>query len=182
MSKKNEKEIDKKMRFQKYPGKIISPRLLSYSFSVFVLFLLILPLIAQETPAASAIQEQQQVVKTQPHFYNVDREITVEGQVEDLKFESRYEGKGHFLILMVKDKISGQLLEVETAPAWFFKTDIHKGEKIRLIGSLTEGEKQGKKLVIAREIRINNQTITLRDRRGFPTWSRGQGRKHGPGY
>jgi DNA polymerase III alpha subunit (gram-positive type) len=176
-NQQNEKGKKKKVRFQESPGKNVLSYLLAYS--IFFLLLLLLPIIAQENPVASTAQDQEQAVKTQPHFYNVDREITVEGQVEDLKFEGRYEGKGHFLILMVKEKSRGEVMEVETAPAWFFKTDIHKGEKIRVVGSLTEDEKQGKKLVIAREIRINNQTITLRDRRGFPAWSRGLGRKRG---
>lgn len=127
-----------------------------------------------------AIRQQDQASKPQAHFYNVDREVTIEGQVEDLKFDTRYEGKSHFLILMVRDKISGELIEVETAPAWFFQTDIHKGENIRLVGSVVE-ENQGKKLMLAREIKINNRTIILRDRRGFPAWSRGPGRRKGFG-
>lgn len=118
--------------------------------------------------------------QAQPRYYNVDREITVEGQIEDLRFENRYEGRGAFLVLFVRDKNSQELLEVETAPAWFFRTDIHKGEKIRLIGSLSEEQIDGKKVVVAREIRINNQTITLRDRRGFPAWSRGKGQRRPP--
>jgi len=122
---------------------------------------------------------QEQPPASRPHFYNVDREVTIEGQVDDIKFETRYEGRSSFLILLVKDKNSNELVEVETAPAWFFRTDIHKGEKIRLVGSLAEEQKEGRKLVIAREMRISNQTITLRDRRGFPAWSRGQGRRRG---
>ncbi|MBC7363734.1 MAG: hypothetical protein H5U07_04220 [Candidatus Aminicenantes bacterium] len=120
--------------------------------------------------------QQTKTEKPQRHFYNVDRETTVEGQVVDIKFEARYEGKGHFLILLVKDSSSGEEVEVETAPAWFFQTDIHQGEKIQLIGSLAE-EEQGKKVIMAREIKINNRTITLRDRRGFPAWSGGRGRR-----
>lgn len=122
---------------------------------------------------------QEQPPASRPHYYNIDREVTLEGQVEDIKFETRYEGRSSFLILLVKDKNSNELVEVETAPAWFFRTDIHRGEKIRLVGSLAEEQKEGRKLVIAREMRISNQTITLRDRRGFPAWSRGQGRKRG---
>lgn len=177
MRYKNELKIITKMRSKKNGVRLsFGQPLFCYLFFI-SLFLFLQPLYSQPTSLPATNGDQPQVIKTQPHFYNIDREITVEGQVEDLKFESRYEGRGHFLILLVKDKISGELLEVETAPAWFFKTDIHKGEKIRLIGSLAEGGNQGKKLVIAREIKINNQTIVLRDRRGFPTWSRGQGRR-----
>jgi hypothetical protein len=100
-------------------------------------------------------------------FYNIDREITIEGQIEDIRF----------LILQVKDKISSEIYEVETAPAWFFQVDLHQGEKIRLVGSLVEVNGGQKKLIMAREMRVQNQTITLRDRRGFPAWSGGQGRQ-----
>ncbi|MGB9765515.1 MAG: hypothetical protein ACPLZD_09230 [Candidatus Saccharicenans sp.] len=144
-----------------------------------LLFLFVNSLPAQRIAPAPDNHYSEQAIKNQSYFYNVDREVTIEGQIEDFKFESRYEGKGYFLILMVKDKNSGQVLEVETAPASFFNIDIHKGEKIRLVGSIAEDQKQNKKLVLAREIKINNQTIVLRDRRGFPTWGQ-QGRKKGP--
>lgn len=143
-----------------------------------VIISLVLPVFSQETPPPA----QDQQVKARPHFYNVDREVTIEGQVEELKFEARYEGKGHFLILIVMDKNNNELVEVETAPAWFFRIDVHKGERIRLIGSLAEEQEGGKKLVIAREMKINNQTIIFRDRRGFPTWSRGQGQRKGSNW
>ncbi|MDD8030649.1 MAG: hypothetical protein PHQ25_01450 [Acidobacteriota bacterium] len=110
-------------------------------------------------------------------FYNVDREITIEGQIEDIRFEQRYEKRASFLILKVRDKNTGEVYEVETAPAWFFQVDLHKGENIRLIGSLAEVDGEQKKLIMAREMRVQNQTITLRDRRGFPAWSGGQGRQ-----
>jgi hypothetical protein len=110
-------------------------------------------------------------------FYNIDREITIEGQIEDIRFEQRYEKRASFLILQVKDKISSEIYEVETAPAWFFQVDLHQGEKIRLVGSLVEVNGGRKKLIMAREMRVQNQTITLRDRRGFPAWSGGQGRQ-----
>lgn len=145
-----------------------------------ILFSLSVPVAAQETSPGEGQTNPQ--AQTRPHFYDVDREVTIEGQIEDLRFENRYEGKGNFLVLLVKEKSGGELVEVETAPAWFFRTDIHKGEKIRLVGSVTEEGKDGRKLVIARELRIGNQTITLRDRRGFPTWSRGQGRRRGPAW
>lgn len=145
-----------------------------------ILFSLSGPAAAQETSSGQGQVNPQ--AQTRPHFYDVDREVTIEGQIEDLRFENRYEGKGNFLVLLVKEKSGGELVEVETAPAWFFRTDIHKGEKIRLVGSVTEEGKDGRKLVIARELRIGSQTITLRDRRGFPTWSRGQGRRRGTAW
>ncbi len=147
-------------------------------FGILVVFFLLTALTA--SGASSGPDSKSGTEQAQPRYYNVDREITVEGQIEDLRFENRYEGRGNFLVLVVRDKNSQELLEVETAPAWFFRTDIHKGETIRLIGSLSEEQIDGKKVVVAREVRINNQTITLRDRRGFPSWSRGRGPRRAP--
>lgn len=165
------KKIHNKMKIE---SRKINLLMLTVFLSSFLWFTLLSP------AKVLALRQQDQASKPQAHFYNVDREVTIEGQVEDLRFDTRYEGKSHFLILMVRDKSSGELIEVETAPAWFFQTDIHKGESVKLVGSVVE-ENQGKKLMLAREIRINNRTIILRDRRGFPAWSRGRGRGKGFG-
>ncbi|MDI6698545.1 MAG: hypothetical protein QME85_06370 [Candidatus Saccharicenans sp.] len=172
---------NEKIKKRKYRGRKSKPDRRSggqFFRSIAVLFLAT-ALTAAEGSWFSPGSENQ-ADQAQARYYNVDREIKVEGQIEDLKIEARYEGKGSFLVLLVRDKNSQELLEVETAPAWFFRSDIHKGEKIRLIGSLSEDQKDGKKVVVAREVRINNQTITLRDRRGFPSWSRSRGQKRGP--
>lgn len=174
-----EKKVDAKTRIMR-PGQGWRPRTMILFAFLVTLLLSLLPALAQENPPAENQEESQ--TQTRPHFYDVDREVTIEGQIEDLRFENRYEGKGNFLVLLVKEKGSGELMEVETAPAWFFRTDIHKGERIRLTGSLTEERKDGRKLVMARELKLGNQTITLRDRRGFPTWSRGQGRRRGTAW
>ncbi len=173
------KMMDAKTRIMR-PVQDRRPRLRILLAFLFTLHLSLLPALAQDaSPAESQAESQTQ---TRPHFYDVDREVTIEGQIEDLRFENRYEGRGNFLVLLVKEKGSGELLEVETAPAWFFRSDIHKGERIRLTGSLTEESKDGRKLVMARELKIGNQTITLRDRRGFPAWSRGPGRRRGTAW
>ena len=49
---------------------------------------------------------------------------------------------------------------------------VQKGEKVRIVGSLA-GEKDGVKTVIAREMSLRGETLTLRDKRGFPSWSGG---------
>lgn len=63
------------------------------------------PVAAQETSSGEGQANQQ--AQTRPHFYDVDREVTIEGQIEDLRFENRYEGKGNFLVLLVKEKSGG---------------------------------------------------------------------------
>lgn len=138
------------------------------------------PVAAQETSSGEGQANQQ--AQTRPHFYDVDREVTIEGQIEDLRFENRYEGKGNFLVLLVKEKSGGEPGGGGNGPGLVLPHRPSQRRKIRLVGSVTEEGKDGRKLVIARELRIGNQTITLRDRRGFPTWSRGQGRRRGPAW
>jgi hypothetical protein len=174
---------EKQPRVMKILTNRATPEKLPIYFYLTLSLLLILVAFPLITIAASEDQvssPQGRPDRPQP-YYNIDRETTIEGQVEDLKFESRYEGKAHFLILLVKDKKTDEVIEIETAPAWFFQADIHRGERIKLIGALIE-DSQGKKMVMAREIKIKNRTIILRDRRGFPAWSGGKGRRRGPDH
>lgn len=179
-NQESKKEVEARIKNPFHGGSWRHRAFILMGLLLMFLFSLPGPAAAQETSSGQGQTNPEAQIR--PHFYDVDREVTIEGQIEDLRFENRYEGKGNFLVLLVKEKSGGELVEVETAPAWFFRTDIHKGEKIRLVGSVTEDSKDGRKLVIARELRIGNQTITLRDRRGFPTWSRGQGRRRGTAW
>jgi hypothetical protein len=113
----------------------------------------------------------QQAEKKQ-HFYNVDKEIRVEGAVQEVVFEPRYQGRAPFLIVLLEESGKDSVYSVEVSPSWFFDQDLHKGEKVRIIGSLA-GEKDGVKTVIARQMNLRGETLTLRDKRGFPSWSGG---------
>jgi hypothetical protein len=119
----------------------------------------------------------------QAHFYSVDSERRIEGVIKDLLFEPRYEDRAPFLILLVEVKEPGALFRVETSPAWFFDNDLHKGEKVKVLGSYYQ--KDGLDYLIARQIQAGGQTFTLRDSRGFPSWrggpSRGKGWRRGRG-
>ena len=106
------------------------------------------------------------------HFYNVDKEIRIEGAVQEVAFEPRYQGRAPFLIVLLEDSGEGSVYSVEVSPSWFFNQDLHKGEKVRIIGSLA-GEKDGIKTVIARQMNLRGETVTLRDKKGFPSWSGG---------
>ncbi|HSQ34685.1 MAG TPA: hypothetical protein VLQ89_01720, partial [Candidatus Binatia bacterium] len=77
-----------------------------------------------------------------------------------------------------------RLFRVEVCPQWFFTADIAVGMKVRVRGSLLE-KPAGALYLIAQDISIQGDRITLRDGRGFPLWSRnngqGYGRRLGPG-
>jgi hypothetical protein len=110
----------------------------------------------------------------------LEKETTVEGMIQEIDMEPRYENKAPFLILLIENQKTGQRYSVETSPVWFFSHDLHKGEKIRVLGSLVSGE-GGRLTIIAREVRCSGETIILRDERGFPNWRGGRhrGRQRG---
>ncbi len=124
---------------------------------------------------AALIVLTQLVLSQQPaHFYNIDKETKLEGTVEELRLEPRYENTAPFLILLVRQKDTHQVYHVEISPAWFFSHDIHKGEALKIVGSVyTKGD--GSQNIIAREVHYLGKTYALRDKRGFPNWRGGPG-------
>jgi len=114
--------------------------------------------------------------QTVGHFYNVDTEVRFEGTVREIVLEPRYEGTAPFLVLRVEDAGRGRMVTVEVSPSWFFREDIHGGERIRGIGSLSE-DPDGTVTIIARQLQLRGATLTLRDKRGFPSWQGGPRRR-----
>ncbi len=113
---------------------------------------------------------------TAGRFYDVDREVRFEGTVREIILEPRYKGTAPFLVLRVEDKERAKVVNIEVSPSWFFGEDVHGGEKVKGIGSLSEAP-DGTMTIIAREIQLRGETLTLRDKRGFPNWQGGRGRK-----
>ena len=108
------------------------------------------------------------------HFYNVDKEIRVEGKIQKIVMEPRYKDKSPFLIVTLEEKDTKKLYTVEISPAGFFDQDFHKGEHLIITGSLTSsGEKEMN--LIAREVQSKGETFILRDKHGFPTWRGSKG-------
>lgn len=105
-------------------------------------------------------------------FYDVDKEVRFEGTVREIVLEPRYTGTAPFLVLRVAEKGRDGTTDVEVSPSWFFGDDIHAGERIKGVGSLAEGP-GGARTIIARELQLRGQTVTLRDKRGFPSWQGG---------
>jgi RecG-like helicase len=108
------------------------------------------------------------------HFYNVDKEITLEGKIQKIAMEPRYENRSPFLIITVEEKDTKKLYIVEISPVGFFDQDFHKGEHLMITGSLTSSEGT-ETAVIAREVQSGGETFILRDKHGFPTWRGGKG-------
>jgi len=117
-----------------------------------------------------------------PHFYNVDKEISVEGTIQEITMEPRYKNTAPFLIVKLKDTKTKQIYNVELSPVWFFEQNFYKGEQLVVVGSLySTGEES--KSIIAREVRFRGETLVLRDKHGFPNWRgakmKRQGRRKG---
>ena len=109
------------------------------------------------------------------HFYNVDKEIRIEGKIQKIAMEPRYKDNSPFLIVSLEEKNSKKLYSVEISPVGFFDRDFHKGEHLIVTGSLTSAGEKGIS-IIAREVQSKGETFILRDKHGFPTWrgSKGQ--------
>ena len=112
------------------------------------------------------------------HFYDVDREIKIEGIIQKIVMEPRYKNTSPFLIVFLDEKNSKESYKVELSPKRFFDYDLHKGENLTVTGSfyITGATNLN---IIAREIRFRGETLFLRDKHGFPNW-RGRKRKKGP--
>ncbi len=106
------------------------------------------------------------------HFYNVDAEKKITGKIQRIVMESRYKDASPFLIVVLKEKNTDEIYNVEISPVRFFTHDFHKGEELEVTGSLYS--KDGQKNIIARQIRFRGEIIMLRDKKGFPAWRGGE--------
>ena len=106
------------------------------------------------------------------HYYNVDTEKKVRGTIQQIVMEPRYKDSSPFLIVTLEEKKTQEMFNVEISPVRFFSQDFHKGEEIEVIGSVYS--KDGKKNIIARQIRYRGEIFMLRDKHGFPAWRGGE--------
>ncbi|MCJ7583000.1 MAG: hypothetical protein MUP98_20985 [Candidatus Aminicenantes bacterium] len=111
------------------------------------------------------------------HFYDVDKEIKIEGTVQKIVMEPRYKNASPFLIVFLDEKTSKESYKVELSPKRFFDYDLHKGENLKVTGSFYKTGENNLN-IIAREIRFRGETLILRDKHGFPNW-RGGKKKRG---
>ena len=106
------------------------------------------------------------------HYYDVKTEIRIEGVVQSVRFEPRYQGAAPFLILVLDEPKTSRRFIVEIGPAWFFERDVHQGERMNVLGSLAStGDAEA--VLIAREVQFQGEIVRVRDARGFPNWRGG---------
>ena len=101
--------------------------------------------------------------------YDVAKEVTIKGAVEEIKEVPNPKGQiGIFLMV----KSGGETLEVRLCPNSFlkeFEVVFHKGDQLTITGSKVRVDE--KDVILAREIEFGNTRITLRDKEGVPVWT-----------
>jgi hypothetical protein len=121
-------------------------------------------------------------------LYNPQTITTVKGQVEKLATlpgRGRGGGRGLQFQSVVLKTNQGSLM-VHLGPGWFLaekKFVVKAGDTLEATGSKVTLNHQP--ALIAREVKVNGQTLILRDDQGFPRWRRrgqglGRGQSGGP--
>ena len=108
---------------------------------------------------------------SQTRLYDPATEVTVRGSILEIQHPpSDRAGLGVHLTLQT----DAGTLEVHLGPAKFLaahQVSLNKGDQVEVTGSKIKY--QGADALIARELKIGDKTLTLRDSRGIPRWSRG---------
>ncbi len=110
--------------------------------------------------------------QAQSRQYNPATEITVSGVVQDVFYPS---GKNGWNGIHFNLQTESGTIEVHAGPQWFLTEQgfsLEQGSHLSVTGS-----KQviaGQDVLIARELKNGDRTMTLRDANGIPRWSRGR--------
>ena len=101
--------------------------------------------------------------------YDVAKEVTIKGTVEEIKEVPNPKGQiGIYLMV----KTGGEVMEVRLCPNSFlkeFEVVFHKGDQVTITGSKVRLNE--KDAILAREIELGNNKIVLRDTKGVPAWT-----------
>lgn len=105
--------------------------------------------------------------------YDASAEITLKGTVEEVR-ERGPEGRTRTSLVV---KSGDETLNVLLGPSHFVeesKIKFAKGDKVEVVG--VKMDLRGNEMLMAREVKKGDQTLTLRDAEGRPKWSPGQRR------
>ena len=112
--------------------------------------------------------------------YDPKTETTIKGTVQEVKEVPGYgmgmhQGSGTGTHLTVKT--DNDVYDVHVGPTWYLTREKYafaKGDQVEVIGSKVKY--QGADSIIARQIKKDGNTWTLRNAQGVPLWSRGKNR------
>lgn len=101
--------------------------------------------------------------------YDVANEIKIKGVVDEVReVPGNFEGTH----LVVKTETTTVLVHV--APAAFLKeidTSFAKGDQVQVVGAKATTTTGPEEEILAREITVGTNTVTLRDDKGIPVWA-----------
>ncbi len=108
-------------------------------------------------------------------MYNLSTVETIKGEVVSIDKITPMKGMSYGIHLMLKTE--KDTISVHLGPAWYF--DSHNyvfkpKDKIEITGSRITYN--GKPAIIASEVKRGNEIIKLRDKNGYPVWSRSKRR------
>jgi DNA/RNA endonuclease YhcR with UshA esterase domain len=120
----------------------------------------------------AAAQEGARGPKGSPR-YDPKTEVTVKGTVEAVKDSAGRSGgaTGRHLTLKTED----ETFDVRLGPTDYWKKngfELAEGDSIEVTGSKVK--MNNKDVLIAREVKKGDKTVTLRNAEGVPAWSRGR--------
>ena len=105
------------------------------------------------------------------HDYDAKTVETIGGKVLSIENTTPEKKQGHWVDLMLQTGMG--IIAVQLGPAWYIDKQtprIEANDTIMVTGSRVTMD--GKSVVIAAEIRKQNQVVKLRDAKGIPLWPR----------
>ena len=109
---------------------------------------------------------------TGTRVYDPKTETSLTGVIQEVK---EVPGPGYNTGTHLLVKTATDVIEVHVGPTWYLKQqkcEFVKDAQVEIIGSKVNF--QGKDVIIARQIKEDGKTWTLRDAQGIPAWSRGR--------
>jgi hypothetical protein len=104
-------------------------------------------------------------------LYNPATVETISGTVTDVGYFSPAEGMAQGVHVLVRQP-DGQTVDVQLGPRWYLDNQditIKEGDPITVTGSRVT--LNGEPVIIASEVRLNNEVLHLRNRQGYPLWA-----------
>ncbi|HEV2426302.1 MAG TPA: DNA-binding protein [Terriglobia bacterium] len=126
-------------------------------------------LAAGVVPVAAFAQGRSGAGRALP-MYNPATELTVQGTVQEVK---QFTGPRGMIGTDVVVKTGNETVDVRLGPAAFLTQNqfaLVQGDQIQVTGSKVNINSTD--IVLAREVKKGEQTLTLRNAQGFPVWSR----------
>ena len=135
---------------------------------VAILLVFCVPFAVAQIVTGAQMHAQGRVMSGHMARYNSATEMTLKGTVEAVTTRTHMQGMSSTWLTVKTEK---ETMEVRVGPTWFVaqnKMIFAKGDQVEVTGSRVK--LQTREWLIAREVKKDGQTLTLRDKEGFPAW------------